>query len=102
MESVKLVLRQEICTECGGRSSNNGLSPTDAAECETICPLIVKLPRLMRILQDGEPVSGYEMFFNSLQSSEPAGCNPDLLRALTVLESTVRDPSHKRPAELLP
>jgi hypothetical protein len=95
MENVKLVLRQEICLDCGGRTAEDAKSPTIEAKCEPTCPLIVKLPRLVNLVREGEPPCGYELFLKSLQQTEPAGYGPNLLQALSVLESIVCDASKK-------
>jgi hypothetical protein len=87
LQLMKHALRGQVCIECPA-PFHVPLQPlTLAATCEDACPLFINLPRLARVVDAGEPPCGYEIFAKSLQPFPNGGPGPDVVRALTVLES---------------
>jgi hypothetical protein len=62
-----------------------------AAACESDCALFVNLPRLARLVKEGEPPCGYAVFSKSLESYGGQTRGTDVVRALAILESAIAD-----------
>jgi hypothetical protein len=87
LDLLKLALRGQVCIECSTPTHSITRSAPAIAECEGACPLFVNLPRLARVVQEGEPPGGYEIFTKSLQPFPGDTPGPDVVHALTVLET---------------
>jgi hypothetical protein len=53
--AARLKLRERICTQCDERPAGSDTLPLTASRiCETVCPIFINLPQLLRISEDFE------------------------------------------------
>jgi hypothetical protein len=83
----KLILRSKLCVECDQRIADETHAPPAPAGCESECMLFANLPRLERVVNAGEPPSGYEVFAKSLQPFLDDLHRLNLVHALTILDA---------------
>jgi hypothetical protein len=95
IEHLKTALRIRLCGECSVRPAENApaatATATGPAPCESDCQLYVNLPKLARLVKEGEPPCGYEVFAKSLASQAGKSPGTDIVLALAILESALAE-----------
>lgn len=87
LEQLKAALRSRLCVDCEQRSKDDLPAPPAPARCEEDCAVFSNLQRLARVAREGEPPCGFEVFANSLAATAGKMRSPNLVRALTIMES---------------
>jgi hypothetical protein len=86
LNSLRVALREQLCITCQQRMPGDTRPVSQAARCESDCTLFANLQRLARVVNQGEPPCGYDVFAKSLQPFLGTSDRLNLVQALSVLE----------------